>query len=99
MGKVIDENPMPHARGLGGLGHLERHELAVVADNGVGGLVAGIVVEVGEPLHEPTAAIEGELIEVYVPRTLAVVMVALDEGEAAVGGDSLGLVLLLWRCR
>src|SRR4051794_236769 len=63
--KVVQEDPVPHAGGLRRPGGLEGHVAAVVADDGVGGLVAGVVAEAGEALGL-AAAVELELPEVDV---------------------------------
>src|SRR4051812_27378310 len=95
-GKVVEEDSVTDPRRVTRPGHLEGHELAVVADDRVRRLVAGEPVEVRQTLPG-LLAVERQLPEIDVPRAPAAqpFAVALDEGPTAVGEDPFGLVVLV----
>ena len=96
--EVVQENPVPHAGRVARPGHLEGHELAVVAHDRVGRLVAGVLVEICQTFPR-LLAVERQLpdIDVAGPASREALAIGLDEGPLAVGKDPLRLVVLVGR--
>src|SRR6476620_8764289 len=90
---VVDEDAVADAGGVARMAHLKCDEFSVIADDGVGCFVAGIVAEERQALIISTA-VESELPDVDVAGALMVLAVAFDECEFSVGIDAFRFVVL-----
>src|SRR6185503_78853 len=94
----VEQDAVPHARGIRRLCGLERHEPAVGGDDGVRRLAAFVVVEVREPHEVLPRAVEPQLPDVDVAGSAYAaerldLAVRLDARVLTVGKDALDLVV------
>ena len=100
----LDDDPVADTGAVGGVSHLEGHQIAVCRDDGIGRLPTFVIVEVREAREVFSRTVQLQLPDVDVVHPVIAtefrdLAIGFDGSVFAIGKDAFAFVVEAWRLR